>query len=68
MKSIGIALMVVGIAMVVFTSFNFTTKENVVDLGPIQVDKEVNHPIKWSPIIGGVLFVGGLACIVIKKK
>lgn len=68
MKTLGIVLMVVGLTMVIFTGFNFTTKENVVDLGPIQVDKEVNHPIKWSPIVGGILFVGGLACVIIKKK
>jgi len=67
-KTIGIIVIIIGILMFVFTGFNFTTKEKVVDLGPIQVDKEKNHPIRWSPIIGGILVVGGIALVIMDKK
>ena len=67
-KTIGIIIIIAGILMVVFTGFDFTTKEKVVDLGPIQVDKEKNHPVRWSPIIGGVLVVGGIALVLVNKK
>jgi hypothetical protein len=40
----------------------------VVDIGPIQVNKEVNHPVAWSPIIGIVLAVGGVVLLVIGNK
>ncbi|MBG6188538.1 hypothetical protein [Flavobacterium sp. CAN_S2] len=67
-KPIGIILIVLGILMLLYNSFNFTTTEKVVDIGPIQVNKEVNHPIAWSPIIGILLAVGGVVLLVVGNK
>ncbi|QIH37494.1 hypothetical protein DR871_007195 [Flavobacterium petrolei] len=67
-KPIGIILIVLGILMLFYNSFNFTTTEKVVDIGPIQVNKEVNHPVAWSPIIGIVLAVGGVVLLVVGNK
>jgi len=68
LKITGIALIVIGIIMMAYTGFNFITSEKVVDLGPIKINKEVNHPFKWSPIIGGVILVGGIVLITRNKK
>ena len=54
--------------MLLYNSFNFTTTEKVVDLGPIEINKEVNHPIVWSPILGIVFVVGGLVMVVVGSK
>jgi hypothetical protein len=54
--------------MLLYNSFNFTTTEKVVDIGPIEINKEVNHPIAWSPIIGIVLAVGGVVLLVVGNK
>ncbi|MFV8361060.1 hypothetical protein [Flavobacterium sp. LS1P3] len=67
-KTIGIVMIVLGIIMLMYTSFNYVTTEKVVDIGPIQINKEVNHPIKWSPIIGIILAVGGIVLIVVGTK
>ncbi|MES2565867.1 MAG: hypothetical protein V4565_03310 [Bacteroidota bacterium] len=68
MKGLGIGLIVIGVALMIFTGINFTTKENVVDLGPLEINKEKNHPIKWSPIIGGIILVSGIVVLLVKKK
>ncbi len=68
MKNIGIVLVIVGIIMMIITGFNFVTRENVVDLGPLQINKNENHPVQWSPIIGGILLVGGIVILATKKK
>ena len=47
-KTTGIALIVIGIMMVAYTGFNYITTEKVVDLGPIQINKEKNHPVQWT--------------------
>ena len=67
-KSLGIGLIVLGIIMIIYTGFNYVTKENVVDLGPIQINADKNHPVQWSPIIGVVLLVGGIVVVVTGKK
>lgn len=67
-KTIGIILIVLGVLMLLYNSFNFTTTEKVVDIGPIEINKEVNHPIAWSPIIGIVLAAGGVVLLVVGNK
>jgi uncharacterized membrane protein YidH (DUF202 family) len=67
MKNAGILLIVLGIVLMAITGFNFVTKKNVVDLGPIQIDKKENHPIQWSPVIGAVLLVGGVVILLTGK-
>jgi len=57
MKSLGIALATIGLIMMIYTGFNFVTKEKVVDLGSIEINKETNHPVQWSPIVGIVLLI-----------
>ena len=68
LKNLGIAMVIIGTVMMAYTGFNYVTTEKVVDFGPIQVNKEVNHPINWSPIVGIVLAVGGIVLIVSSKK
>lgn len=68
MKNLGIVLIVVGAAMMLVTGFNFVTKKKVVDIGPLEINKEENHPVQWSPIIGGVLLVGGIVVFIAGRK
>jgi drug/metabolite transporter (DMT)-like permease len=68
MKTLGIFLLVVGGIMTVFTGFNLVTKEKVVDIGPIEINKEEKTPIYWSPITGGILAAAGLLIFVVSKK
>lgn len=68
MKTLGIVLAVAGLLMMIYTGFNYVTKEKVVDLGPIEINKETNHPVQWSPIVGAVLLIGGIVIIVTGKK
>ena len=67
-RNLGIIIVVVGILMMIYTGFNYVTEKKVVDLGPVQVNKEENHPIKWSPILGALLIVGGIALIATNKS
>ena len=67
-KSLGFILIVLGIVMMVYTGFNYVSKEKVVDLGLIEISKEKNNPVSWSPIIGVVLLVGGIIVLARSKK
>jgi hypothetical protein len=67
-KTIGVILIVIGIIMIIYTGFDFVTTEKVVDLGPIQINKEKNHLVQWPPIVGVILLVAGSVVIVRSKK
>lgn len=68
MRVFGIVLVVLGILMMVYTGFNYVTEKNVVDIGPLEINKEQNNPVRWSPIVGGVLLIAGIAVVLSNKK
>lgn len=63
LKISGIILIAIGIIMMVYTGFNYVTTKKIVDLGPIKINKEVNHPVQWPPIVGTVLLLGGIVIV-----
>lgn len=63
-RTLGIAITIIGIIMLLYNGFNYVTTEKIVDFGPIQINKEVSHPIKWSPIAGGILIITGIVLII----
>lgn len=67
-KPLGIVLIVIGIIMLAYTGFNYVTTEKVVDIGPIEINKEKNHRVNWPPVAGIILVVGGIIVIVLDKK
>ena len=67
-RTLGIVIIVVGILMMIYTGFNYVTSERVVNLGPLQINAEKNHPVQWSPIVGVVLLVGGVVIMFTGKK
>lgn len=67
-RNVGIFIGVIGILMMIYTGFNYVTEKKVIDLGPLQINREVDHPISWSPVIGAILIIGGIALIVTNKS
>jgi len=67
-RPLGIVLVILGILMMLYTGINFITTKKVVDLGPLQINKEENHPVQWSPIVGAILLVGGVVILASNKN
>jgi hypothetical protein len=67
-RPLGLVLVIIGLLMMLYTGFNFITTKNVVDLGPLQINKEENHPVQWSPIIGAILLIGGIVILASNKN
>ncbi|HVX25525.1 MAG TPA: hypothetical protein VHB70_04245 [Parafilimonas sp.] len=68
MKAIGIVLIVIGIVMMVFRSFNFTSEKKVADIGPLKINKEENHTVNWPLYAGIVVTVAGVVVLVAGSK
>ena len=69
MKQTGIIVLVVGIALTIFTTFTFFTREEIVNVGPIHVAKDEPHTSNWSPLLGvGVMLIGGVLLWHASKK
>jgi uncharacterized membrane protein YidH (DUF202 family) len=68
MKLIGICLIVLGVLALAFGGFNYTTRERVVDLGPLKVDADKEHSLPIAPIAGVAALVGGIVLVVVGTK
>ncbi len=68
MKTFGIILIVAGIVMILIRGFSVPVKKNVVDLGPVEINKTENKWIGWPTYAGGVLAVIGVILVVSDRK
>lgn len=68
MKIFSIVLIVAGILMLFFNSFSFTTKEKVVDAGPIQISADKENKVDWPIYGGGIVIAAGVVLLLIDQK
>ena len=63
-KAIGILLIVLGLFGIAWGGFRYTTRQKVLDVGPIHASREKHHNIPIPPIAGIVALVGGIALLI----
>jgi hypothetical protein len=69
MKKAGIFIVIVGLALTIFTAITFFTREKIVDIGSLKITANKPHHLSWSPLIGiAVMAVGGVVVLVSNKK
>jgi len=69
MKKAGIIILIIGLALTIFTTVTFFTREKIVDIGEIQISANKRHNLNWSPFIGiAVMAVGGVLMLVPSKR
>ncbi|MGI8957504.1 MAG: hypothetical protein ACR2II_11420 [Chthoniobacterales bacterium] len=62
-------LVVLGVILLAYGGYtSFTTKENVAKLGPLEINKQQEHPVPIGLIAGGLCLVGGIIVFVSSKK
>jgi len=60
---VGIALVVLGVAVLGYDHFSYNTTETVLQIGSLKVDAQKTHTVNFPEILGW-LFVGGGLCVV----
>jgi uncharacterized membrane protein len=62
---IGIILIVIGVIALAYQGITYTTREKVVDIGPIQMTADKTKTIPLPPIVGGIALLGGIVLVVV---
>jgi hypothetical protein len=65
---IAVILIVLGIAALAYQGITYTTREKVVDLGPIHVTAEKTQTLPLPPILGVIALVGGIVLLVVGSR
>lgn len=65
---IGVILIVLGVAGLVFEGINYTTREKVVDIGGLQVTAQKEKTLPIPAVVGGLLLAGGVVVVVVGAR
>jgi hypothetical protein len=60
-QTIGILLVIIGVAYFAFHGFSYTSREKILDVGPLEATSTShNEIIPYSPLFGGAMIAGGV--------
>jgi uncharacterized membrane protein len=65
---IGIALIILGVVAFAYQGITYTSREKIIDIGPIQATHETKKTIPLSPVLGGIALAGGIVLVVMGAK
>jgi len=68
MKTAGWILIAIGILMILIKGFSVPVKKNIINAGPIEINKTENKWIGWPTYAGGVLAIVGVVMVATSKK
>jgi len=65
---VGIALILFGIVGLSYNQVSYTSKEKILDIGPIQATAEKEKSIPLPPLLGGLVLVAGIGLVAVGYK
>ena len=68
MKIIGVVLIVLGLLGFVFGGISFQGEEDVVDVGPIEVEREATRTIPIPAVASGAAILAGITLVVVGTR
>jgi hypothetical protein len=67
-KTVGVILIVLGLIGLGWGGITYTTREKVVDIGPIHASRDKTHNVPLPPVAGAVAVIGGIVLLAAGKK
>jgi len=65
---VGIILILLGIVAFTYQGISYTSREKVVDIGPLQASVDTKKTIPLPPILGGLVLAGGIVLVIVGAK
>lgn len=65
---IAIVLIAIGMVSLAYQGITYTTREKIVDLGPIKATADRERTIPLPPILGGLALAGGVVLLVVGAR
>ncbi|MGB6198360.1 MAG: hypothetical protein WA871_11165 [Candidatus Acidiferrales bacterium] len=65
---LAVILIVIGVIVLGYQGFTYTTQKKIIDMGPIQATKQEHHSVYLPPIIGFAALIAGVAVLVLGKR
>jgi len=62
-RTVGLLLIVLGAIALIWGGITYTKREEIVDVGPIEIQADTKERIPLPPILGAIALVGGIVLI-----
>ena len=66
--NLGVALVILGVAVMLFGHFSYSDTKPVLDAGPIHITSHEEHYVSIPTIAGIVILIAGLGLIVVGRR
>ena len=64
----GLLLVVFGVVALAYQGLSYTTRETVIDLGPIKATADKEHRIAIPPVLSGAAVAAGVVLLVVGTR
>jgi uncharacterized membrane protein len=65
---LGILLIIIGAAVLIFPNIPYKKEENSVRMGPMEMKVEEQKKITVAPIVGGLILAGGVVLVMLGAR
>lgn len=65
---VGVVLMVLGLFALAYQGFTYTTRETVIDIGPVHATADRQRTLPVPPLVGGLAVVSGIVLLVVGTR
>ncbi len=65
---IGVVLILLGVVALAYQGFTYTSRDTVVDIGPVHATAEHEKTVPIPPLVGLAAVAGGIALLVAGKR
>ena len=62
--SVGVVLIMLGLVALVYQGISYTSRETVIDIGPLHATADRQKTLPLPPVLGMVAVAGGVALLV----
>jgi hypothetical protein len=65
---LGMALILLGLVAFAYQGITYTTREKVIDLGPLQATVDTKKTLPLPPLVGGLALVSGIVLLIVGAR
>lgn len=67
-RIVALLLIALGIAALAYRGFSYTTRDTVLDVGPVELTREDRDFVSVPPLVGGAAVVGGTILLIVTSR
>jgi uncharacterized membrane protein HdeD (DUF308 family) len=65
---VGVALIILGVLALAYQGITYTTREKIIDLGPLKASVDREKSIPLPPIVGALALAGGVVLVIVGAR